>query len=203
MRSLLAKDLRADADERALVLEFLYDNGGSVGDLLVERAEYLLADDLSGDLSLGLVGDHILGEEPIRLREELGAFVHQLGHVLALLCGYRNERDEVVLLGILADRLGKHFAVVHIDLVERENCGNSALFEVGNYVFLYRCDLFAGVDDENYRVGVAHRGVSRLDHKLAEAVLRGVHAGGVEENELIVALCEDTGNAVSRGLGLV
>ena len=77
VRCLLTENFGANGQKASLIAEFLNNDCRSVRDLFVSGAEDLLTNNLGSDLSLGLIGDHIIREKPIGFGKELFALAEK------------------------------------------------------------------------------------------------------------------------------
>ena len=124
-------------------------------------------------------------------------------HALSLDSRHRNDRVEIEYRRVRHYALGDLLTVDGVGLVYREDDRRSLFFQTLEYGSLDVRNRLRGVDHKYCRVDLADGRAYRLDHEIAELVLRLQHTGRVHEDELILALGEDTGYAVSGRLRLL
>ena len=202
MRCFFAEDLGAYADKPALFGEFLNDNGNSVRNLAVERAQKLFADDLGGILTRGLIGAYVVGVKPFGFAKELRQLVHHLIDRLAVFGTDGYDRVKIELGGICRYRFCNYLTVVKVDLIERKHARNTAGLEISDDIPLDLRNFTPRIDHKQNAVAVLHRVLGTLYHGIPQLVLRAVNTGSVKKDILILSDGMDTHYFSSRRLRL-
>ena len=202
MSGSFADDGGVNFKERTLIVEFIDNDGNAVGDLVVCGAEYLFADYLRCDLTLGLVGGDIVVEIVHTLAQISLAFVKYDVHSL-FLCGRDGDyRIELMHRRIKLYRFGHLLRVGAVKFIDNEQRGHSRLSDPLDDTLLYGAYFRLCFDNEYAGINVAHGVVCALYHKIAQLGLGIVQTGRVHKYVLVLALCKYSDDSVSCGLRL-
>ena len=152
--------------------------------------------------ALGLIRQAVPVEHPVSFVEELLRLAENLVHVLAVLCAGGHDGVEVMEGGVFGDGFGELFPVHEVDLVEHEYGRKLRLSDLFDQFLLDVPGGISGLGDEDHGVGGPDGRADGLHHVLPELGPRSVDAGRVEEDVLVLALRQNPGDPVPRGLGL-
>ena len=169
-----------------------------MGDFLAQVAQRLLAHHLRHDYALRLVGDHVVGEILGAFRHPTQQGLEQLLQARLLPGGYGQPG-----LGRIGGKLlqqGRQNGRIHgVDLVDHHGHRHRKLG-----VLLHDLQILlayvGGVQHHQHGVHVLQGALHGLDHILAQAVARGVNAGGIQEDDLRLGPGEHAHDAAARGL---
>ena len=204
MAGLFAVDGGVDVDDAVVTLGKTGDfDSGAVGDLALQVPQQLLADDLSHDLALGLVGGQVLVEQEGGLDGVLLTLLEQVLHTVAGLGGDGDDGIKLGGLGVDSDDFQQLVLLHGVDLVDGQDGGAAGALDLLDQTLFLGTDGGDGLDNQNGGVHISDGLTDGVDHVVAQLGAGAVVAGGVDKDELGIAAGDDAADAVTGGLGLV
>ena len=177
-------------------------HGGTVGNLLVQVAQQFLPDNLRHDLPLGLVGDHIVGEQLGSLGNPLGQQVQQFFHTLPGFGGNGHDGVPVVGGAIHGHHRQQLFLLDGVNLIDDQHGGGAQGLDAADELLFGGADAVHRLHQQHHAIHVRHGLAHHLHHVVAQTSAGLVQTGGVHKDELGVTPVEHRTDAVTGGLGL-
>ena len=185
-----------------LLLEFVDQYGGGVGQLVAGETEQLLAHGFAGQEFFAAVGEFVLRVFPGLLRQIFLADGEQPQHVPGVLGRHRDEFGKRMSLLHLLQPGGNGGAALHlVEFVGHQQCRHTGLEQRQN-LGIGRREL-AGLHHEQHQIDIADSAQHGLVQRFVQRPrVHGLEAGGIHKDELRRAHRANAGDAVPRGLRL-
>ena len=201
LRITLDVDRAADVDLAIFTfMEFFCEYADGVRHFIACARQELFTDDLLHDVSLRLVGHHVIGEVFRAFGQVLFYHLHEDIQILSRLGRERDDLGKLVDLIVLHELLQELVLGDQVRFRQRKDDRHLAVLQEGNDVTVACAQRIVHGAEEDDEVDLVQSVHGILTDHFAELALRLVHAGGVQKDHLGILAVPYAGDLISGRL---